>query len=300
VNNLALKLSSLALATLLWFAIAAEKTSEMGISVPVELQNVPRDLEVTGDAVNSVEVRLRASPGIIQRLGPGEVSARVDLQGIDEGERIVHLTESAIRVPFGVQVVKISPSIITLRLERTLQKVVPVRPRLLGRPAPGYEVVGLTSQPPDVRVAGPKSRVQEVESAYTEPVSVEGAQSDVTDEVNIGLEDPLLRLQDNARVRVTVRVREVRARRVFQSLAVHVRGSGTVVPRSVEVVLVGPASAVPLLKPADVKPYVEVGDAKPGASLQVAVDLAPGLDVFDVESVTPPRLTLRAAPRGRR
>ena len=81
LENLALKLVSLALAALLWFVIAGEKTSEMGLSVPVELQNFPKDLELTGDAVNAVEVRLRACPSIIQSLGPGDVSAHVDLHG---------------------------------------------------------------------------------------------------------------------------------------------------------------------------------------------------------------------------
>ena len=48
--------------------------------------------ELTGDLLDSVEVRLRASPGIIHRLGSGDVSAQIDLAGATEGERIVHLT----------------------------------------------------------------------------------------------------------------------------------------------------------------------------------------------------------------
>src|SRR5262245_52533957 len=124
-DNLALKLVSLVLAGLLWFVIAGETTSEMGVSVPLELQNFPKDLELTGDAVDSVEVRLRASPGIMHALGPGQISAQIDLSGSGEGERIIHLTADSVRVPFGVKVVKIAPSLITLNFERTLQKVVP-------------------------------------------------------------------------------------------------------------------------------------------------------------------------------
>ena len=43
-DNLALKGVSLLLAALTWFVIAGEKTSERGLSVPVELQNFPKDL----------------------------------------------------------------------------------------------------------------------------------------------------------------------------------------------------------------------------------------------------------------
>jgi YbbR domain-containing protein len=159
VENVPLKAVSLGLAGLLWFVIAGEKTSEIGISAALELQNFPKDLEVTGEPVDNVEVRLRASPGIIQRIGPGDVSAQIDLAGLAEGEHIIHLTDKSVRMPFGVKVVKITPSILTLNLERTLQKVVPVRPRLVGRPADGFEVGEVKAEPPQVRIAGPRSRV---------------------------------------------------------------------------------------------------------------------------------------------
>ena len=113
-DNLALKAVSLLLAALTWVVIAGEKTSERGLSVPVELQNFPKDLELTGEAVTSVEVRLRASPGIIHGLGPRDISALIDLAGVAAGERIVHLSPETIRVPFGVKVVKVTPSILTL------------------------------------------------------------------------------------------------------------------------------------------------------------------------------------------
>ena len=295
-SNLGLKAVSFALAGLLWFAIAGEKTSEMGISVPVELQNVPKDLELTGDTVNSVEVRLRASPGIIQRLGPGEVSARLDLKGATEGERIIHLTNDTIRVPFGIQVVQISPSMITLNFERTLQKLVPVRPRMVGRPAQGFEVAEITSEPAEVRIAGPKSRVQEVESAFTEPISVEAAQASVSDSVSLGIEDPMLRILDRSRVQVTAKLRGARERRTLQDLPIRVRGGSLAArPTTADVVVSGPASVMARLKAADVRPWVDAAAAQPDGRASVAVELAPGLAGLTVESTRPAEVALRPA-----
>jgi YbbR domain-containing protein len=301
VNNLALRMVSLALAFLLWLAIAAEKTSEMGVVVPLELQNVPPDLELTGDAVNSVEVRLRASPGIIQRLSPGEISAQLNLGGVAEGERIVHLTPEIIRVPFGVKVVKINPSILTLNFERMLQKVVPVRPRLVGRPARGFELAEIVSDPAEIRIAGPKSRVQEVESAYTEPVSVEGARANVVDSVTLGVEDPLLRIQGRTRVAVTARIREEHQRRSFVGLAVAVRGGpASVRPTAVTVVVEGPASAVARLTPDDVRPYVE-GSGMPAAGrAPIAFELASGFAGVGVERSDPREVVVRPATKGKK
>lgn len=295
-QNLALKAISLLLAVLLWVAIAAEKTSEIALSAPVELQNVPKDLELTGDTVNTVEVRLRSSPGIIERLGPGEVAARIDLRGASEGERIIHLTEAAIRVPFGIKVVRINPSILTITLERTIQKLVPVRPRFVGRPAKGYEVGEVQSEPPEVRIVGPKSRVQEIESAYTEPISVEGAQLGVTESVSLGIPDPGLRIEGQSRVRVTAKVREIPERRTLAALTVEVRGSAAAIrPGSVEVILSGPPAAMARLTPGDVKAYVDGAALAAAGRAPVAVELAPGLAGVSVEKISPDAVSSRAA-----
>jgi YbbR domain-containing protein len=295
LDNLPMKAVSLAIAVVLWFVIAGEKTSERGLAVPVELQNVPANLEMTGEAVNTVEIRLRASPGIIHALGPGEISAQVDLAGSAEGERIIHLTPEAIRVPFGVRVVKITPSILTLNFERTLQKSIPVRPRLLGRPAPGREVTEVTSDPPEVRISGPKSRVQEVESAFTEPVSLDGKSTDVTEAVSVGLEDPMLRLLGSPRVKVTAHLGEIKPERTFEAVAVAVRGGGSVRPPTVRVILAGPQTVLDRLKPEDLTPYVTVDPNEEAAAptAKVVLDLPKAFPGLSVVAVEPAELTLK-------
>ncbi len=294
-DHLPLKLASVGLATLLWFVIAGEKTSERGLTVGVELQNVPKDLELTGEPTNTVEVRLRASPGVIQRLTPGDVAARIDLAGAEEGERIVHLTPDNIRLPFGVRVVKITPSILTMHFDRTQQKLVPIRGRIIGRPAPGYEVAEVTAEPAEVTVAGPRSRVQELESAFSEPVSVEGGETTVQEEVSIGLEDPLLRILGRPRVRVSVRIREVHEARTFGGLAVEVRGGrGTLRPARVSVSVTGPVSVLRRMQPEHVHPYVDVSQARDG-SLPVAVELSPGHAGVTVKELKPAQVMVRGA-----
>lgn len=300
LENRGLKLVSLALASLLWFVIAGEKSSEMGLEIPVELQNFPRDLELTGDPVTRVEVRLRASPGIIQQVGKEDVSARIDLGGVSEGERIVHLTAESIRVPFGVTVVRINPSILTLNFERTLEKSVPVRPRLIGRPAEAHEVAEVSAEPPEVRIIGPKSRVQEVESAFTEPVSVEGARATVIEAVNLGLEDPVLRIQGNASVRVTARIRELEQVRGLDALPLEVRGGqATLRPASVRVVLRGPASALASLPAQSVRPYVDLTRLAGARLAEVAVDLGGEHAGISVERVEPAQVAVRPAVKRR-
>jgi len=42
IRGLSLRLTSLALAAVLWFVIAGRQTAERGLSIPIELRNVPR------------------------------------------------------------------------------------------------------------------------------------------------------------------------------------------------------------------------------------------------------------------
>jgi YbbR domain-containing protein len=295
-ENLALKGVSLALAFGLWFVIAAETTSEIGLSIPLEMQNVPRDLELTGDPADTVEVRLRASPGIIHALTQADVSAQIDLSGVKEGERIIHLTADSIRVPFGVKVVRISPASLILRFEETLQKEVPVRPRVAGRPASGYEVGEVTSRPASVRISGPRSRVERVVSAFTEAVPVEGARAPIALQRNIGLEDSFLRILGNSSVRVTVQVREEERTRTFGVVAVTARGGTAALrPQAVRIVVAGPASLIDTLVPSNIRPYVDVtGLAAPGL-VPVTVEVLPGQAGLRIESVEPREISVRPA-----
>jgi YbbR domain-containing protein len=299
-GDTALRLASLGLAVGLWFVIAGRQTAERGVPVPVELRNVPRDLELTGDAVNTVDVRVRASPGLINSLDTGAIRATIDLAGAEEGERIVQLAPDQIQAPQGFRVIKIAPSLLTLNLERTMRKTIPVRPRVIGRPASGFEIAGITSDPAEVQVAGPRSRVQEIESAFTEPVSVAGAETTATELVNVGLEDPLLRLEGGSRVQVTVVVRETHETRRFEGLPVAARGRpARLTPPRVTVSVVGPASQVRGLAPADLQPYVAMPreGAVPGR-LPVAVEIAPGRAGVSVLETQPAEVSVRVLRAG--
>jgi YbbR domain-containing protein len=300
-RDFALRLASLALAAGLWFVIAGRQTSERGLAVAVELRNVPRSLELTGESVDAIVVRVRASPGLIDTLDPGRVLATIDLAGAQPGEKIVQLTPAQIRVPFGFRVVRITPSLLTLRLESTRHRTIPVEPRIVGRPAAGYELAEVTSEPAEVQIAGPSSNVQAVASAFTEPISVATASATVQQSVGVGLGDPLLRLEGGGRVRVTVRVREAQETRVFEGLAIATQGAAAQLdPARATVVVSGPASQVRALSASALHPYVAVTGQDPlPARLPVSVEIGSGHPGLAVVETRPSEVAVHPArPRG--
>lgn len=299
LSNLPLKIASLVLAGLLWFVIAGEKTAEIGLEIPVELRNVPQELALLGDPANRVEVRLRASPGLLQSLTPGDVHALLDLSGVRAGERILHLPPEAIQVPFGVEVVKVVPSMLTLHFEPLVERLVPVRPRVEGEPAPGFELAAVETQPPSIRVAGPESLVRAAKGATTEPVSVAGATAPVSAVAAAGIEDGQLRILGERHVRVTVQVRERYGERRMEGLAIEVRGAaGSVRPARVDLSLRGPEALLEELTPEGVRAFVDAARPDGNGMLDVSVELTGPFHVLEVVAVEPARVALRSGGGG--
>ena len=205
-RRLGLKIASVVLAALIWLVVAGEQIVERGFRIPLEFSNLPAELELAGDAPTLVDVRVRGSSGALGRLTPGELVAILDLRQARAGPRLFHLSGSDVRAPFGVDVVHVTPSSLAITFEPSATKQVAVSPVVEGEPAAGFEVRRVTSDPAVVVVSGPTTAVRATSEAITEPVSVAGAASTVTEVVNVGVADPAVHLRSAEAVRVTVTI----------------------------------------------------------------------------------------------
>jgi YbbR domain-containing protein len=207
-HNWLLKLLSFAFATTLWVAVASETSSEIGLDVPLEYHNLPAQLEITGDAANTVEVRLRGAANVVKDITPKQVSTTVDLSNAGPGDRTIMLTAQNVQAPFGTEVIRINPSQVRISLEQTVSKTVPVAPTTQGQPADGFEVGKVMVSPGRVRIQGPESRLRSVTSVSTAPISVNDKRTSLQQSVGLELPDPQLRLQDQPKVDVRIEIRK--------------------------------------------------------------------------------------------
>jgi YbbR domain-containing protein len=195
-RHLGLKMLSLGIAVLLWMAVSGETIVERGLRVPLELQQMPSGLELQGELPALVDVRVRGGSDTLSRMAAGDIVAVVDVHTARSGQRLFQLTPEQVRVPFGVQVMQISPASVAMVFEKTATKQVPIVPSVEGTPAAGFVVGKVTSDPQTVDVTGPERAVESVTEATTEPVSVAGAREAVNDRVTVGFLNPTLRLKD--------------------------------------------------------------------------------------------------------
>lgn len=209
-RNIWLKLLSVCVATFLWLAVAGERVVERVVRVPIEFQNLPPELEIVGNPPDIVEVRVRGGSGTLNRVSPGELNMVLDLLAARTGRRLYHLTPDHVDVPYGVEVVQVSPSSVTIEFETTGVRVVRVQPEIDGSPAEGFEVVRVESDPATVEVAGPESALLALGEAVTEPVSIAGQSRTVTEIVTVGVVDSSIRVRAPQTATVTVTIAPVK------------------------------------------------------------------------------------------
>ncbi len=192
-QNWALKLTSVLLAWILWLFVRGEPGAERVITVPLEVR-IPRDMEITNERPNSVDVTVR---GTISNtwFGQSIPTCSIDLQGFDEGEHVVPLTPDNVRIPraAGLQVLKVNPARVTLVLEKTISKEVPVIVPTRGDPAPGYDIYGKSALPNTILITGPRSHVERIQHISTEPVPVTGQKQTIRMFASLNIRDNMVR-----------------------------------------------------------------------------------------------------------
>jgi YbbR domain-containing protein len=293
--NLPLKVISLLMAAVLWFAVSGQSTVERNIRVPLEFENVPSGMEIVGDAPGSVDVRLRGSSGNLARVVQGDVVAALDLTNARQGTRIFPLQPSEVRVPFGVQVVQVTPPTVSLDFEFAGQKVVPVSPVVEGEPAPGFVVGRITTSPATVQVLGPVGRLETLREATTEPVNVDGAKATVEDRVTIGVEDSAVRLREHQTAMVTVEILPAAVEQTLTGVTVRVTNAprgvvARVVPATVSVSVRGTRERLAGLGAGDLQADVDLTELPRGRhTLPVRV---PNREGFAVERIEPASVTV--------
>jgi YbbR domain-containing protein len=246
-HHLGLKVVSIGLAALLWVAVAGEQTVERSLRIPLEFTNLPSQLEVVGDSPTVVDVRVRGSSGALNRVAAGELVAVLDLRSARSGQRLFHLDGDDVRTPFGVDVVQVNPSTVSMTFEPSGSKVVPVVPSVEGEPANGFVVGTVTAEPSTVEVLGPASVLSKLTQAITEPVTVTDASAPVTETVNIGVADAAVRLRQPQTARVAVTIGPAPVEWSVSDIAVNARnghGRVQVIPTRITAWVRGPREAM--------------------------------------------------------
>jgi len=209
LENWYLKLFSLVIAAAMWALIAQESISEIFFDVPVEYQNVPPNSEVIGDTARTVQVRLRGPSTLIREMTAKDVSPFIDLRQTPLGtEEYAPLNSQHVHVPFGVEVVRITPASIKLSLEPTMSVTLPVELQTLGHVPSGYEVASISLKPNSVKAEGAARNIRAMTRVNTKPIDLTNKRTNIIQNVDLDASDNFVHFPDASPIRVEVKIRK--------------------------------------------------------------------------------------------
>ena len=205
-DNWGIKIVSLCLSLVLWFFVTSKGKTEMTLTVPLELRNVPQGAAVVGDVTASLEVRLQGQERVLRDITIGKkVFGVADLALAKVGDNSVRLSPDDIRRPSGVAVTYMSLSEVKVKLEPLVRKTFRLMPVLRGAPASDYRVRKIVVTPPKITVEGPSSVVKTLESLQTLPIDIQGAAEDISVDPKIDYQgQPVKLLEKNISLRILI------------------------------------------------------------------------------------------------
>jgi YbbR domain-containing protein len=193
-------------------------------------------------------------------------------------------------VPYGVAVAQVMPPTLSLELEKSATRTIPIVPAIDGDPAAGFVVGRISSEPSTVQVVGPESHVRQVAEATTEPVEIDGKRDRVRDVVTVGVADSSVRLVQPQNATVVVEITQAPVEQDIGGVPIQVRNVGRGLKAKVtqpvtRVTVSGRRDALSSLRPETIDAFVDLAGLGPGRyNLRVQVD---PLEDFGVRTVTP-------------
>ncbi len=279
-------LLALLLSVGLWYVVAGSEKMESMVTVRVIYRGTPPGLVVLNGMVDKLEVRVRATPGMMRSVSGREIPVAMDLSGLRQGENI--LPVEANRLPFwgDVEVIEINPPRIQLEVDTLENKTVPVAVEVQGETPKGL-VLQANVEPPQVELRGPSTRLREIKALQISVnASVESAPGMRTEKRSPALPDGVESIPPQVDLTVSVDHRRRRMQLVrpvevenHGALGVFVRPNKVTVTTAMPEHLVDEAAAGK-----GIRAWVEAPAQAAGAyTLPVRVILPPGAELIKIE-----------------
>ncbi|GEM_PF-3063098 len=283
-HNWQLKLLSLFLAILLWLFAVFEKPVDTTIVVPLTYQNIPKRMILVGNPPDRILVEIKGPRALITSIKKSG-SYRINLGNLRPGTTAIKIDPSKIHLPPGIEITKITPSIIEITIDRIASRVLPVRVRTKGLLPPGLELKKITVEPSKIKLTGAASQLNSLRAIYTEFIDLSDIKTSQTIDVELDFGNLTL-VEVTTRI-VHVRI-EVMARKIlkeFNNVPIHVFGGKNFVlkDKTAHLKLYGPQMILGKLTPSDIKVYINIAGFKKGRRrARVEVDLPPQTRLVEI------------------
>jgi len=119
LSNWRKKGAALLLVMVSWLLLAGQQDFETGLTLPVELKNIPEQMDITEPQNLSLRIRVRGLRKDASTLTKNNVQVELDLSAASKGKRTFIISRDQIALPNDrIQIVSIDPSQITFKFRQ--------------------------------------------------------------------------------------------------------------------------------------------------------------------------------------
>ncbi|HEY3522253.1 MAG TPA: CdaR family protein [Candidatus Limnocylindrales bacterium] len=194
------------------------------VPVTVDQGPVPSGLQASAPLLSATSVDVSGPDSVVRQVAAAQARVLIQPSGIDVDQDVPLVAVDQLGNEVGPADLNPGQVHVTIRVNGlTATKTVPVTPVLAGRPADGYEIASIDVSPSVVTLSGDADLLAAVSEIATGGISIGGAKDDVASTAPLAPPAGVVSISGSD-VRVTVRIRAVRATRAF---GVGIRLTGT-------------------------------------------------------------------------
>lgn len=261
---------------------------ETDLLVPVMPENMPEGLTIASNRLKPIEFRVKGGQSVLDSLLDQKIHYALDLSGVTIGTITIPIKKENLSLPGGVSVINITPSSMTVRVEKEITKEVPVSIVFTGNPAAGFRVANASAKPARVTLKGPETLLSPMTKVTAKSIELNRVSESFKKEVTLDLAEGLaLTASQNLILVEIVMDAEIVVKKI-PGIPIGGRGAAhafTIEPPQVSIEIKGPAITLDRTDiQKEIRASVDLEGLAPGThELQVAVTVPADITVVEIE-----------------
>ncbi len=183
---------SLLFITSVWFSFARRDGTLVTMEIPLEYVRRDSKFDYVDADIDTVRLQLSGAAALLKNINASQLKARVEVKSGEVGENVFRLAPDNFSLPPGVELRKVTPEEVAVRLDIEAVRSVAVQVDWAGTLPPGLCIESCELRPAYVQVSGPSRRMDELATVYTEPVDVAALPRGGIDDVRLVVPHPVM------------------------------------------------------------------------------------------------------------
>jgi YbbR domain-containing protein len=217
-----LKIISVIFSFILWLYVLNSANITVEKEVPLSIIT-PDRMEVSNNFPRSISYTLRGPRAFLRELVDREDEFTIDLNKFRRSSNntyFITFSPTKLKLPFGVDVVKISPAKQKIVIEKTISKKIPLQVSTRGKLNEQLRLVNSKLNPEKIRVTGPRSVLRNLDYIETQSVDLADLSKDGEKILKVESQDERIHITADSTVQWSYKIRAKKANRKISDLKI--------------------------------------------------------------------------------